>query len=231
MTGKAALRLGFLNPLGKNYKKGLPLSEKIMPQYFKEKGYQTNLVGKWHLGRFTKDYWPQNRGFDHFYGYLTGGIGHYDHVHGGGYDWQRNGETIREEGYSTHLLTAEAVKLIQEKPSDKPLFLEVCYAAPHMPNEAPATAVARYQSLPDSNRQLHAAMVTEVDKGIQQIYETLEQEGLLDNSIIWFTSDNGGLNSSAVAKNIKEGIEKMTCLLYTSPSPRDATLSRMPSSA
>ena len=75
MTGKAALRLGFLNPIGKNYKKGLPLSEKIMPQYFKEKGYQTNLVGKWHLGRFTKDYWPQNRGFDHFYGYLTGGIG------------------------------------------------------------------------------------------------------------------------------------------------------------
>ena len=119
------------------------------------------------------------------------------------------------------------------------MFLEVCYAAPHMPNEAPAAAIADYQSLPDSNRQLHAAMVTEVDKGIQQIYETLEQEGLLDNSIIWFTSDNGGLNSSAVAKNVKDGIEKMTnifgtplpCLLYTSPSPRDATLSRMPSSA
>ena len=215
MTGKAALRLGFLNPMGKNYKKGLPLSEKIMPQYFKEKGYQTNLVGKWHLGRFTKDYWPQNRGFDHFYGYLTGGIGHYDHVHGGGYDWQRNGETIREEGYSTHLLTAEAVKLIKEKPNSKPLFLEVCYAAPHMPNEAPPAAVAEYQSLPDSNRQLHAAMVTEVDKGIQQIYETLEQEGLLDNSIIWFTSDNGGLNSSAVAKNIKDGIEKMTNIFGT----------------
>ncbi|MBX2872667.1 MAG: sulfatase-like hydrolase/transferase, partial [Saprospiraceae bacterium] len=68
MTGKAAVRLGFVNPLGKNNVKGLPLSETIMPQYFKEKGYSTNLVGKWHLGRFKKEYWPYNRGFDHFYG-------------------------------------------------------------------------------------------------------------------------------------------------------------------
>lgn len=215
MTGKAALRLGFLNPLGKNYKKGLPLSEKIMPQYFKELGYQTNLVGKWHLGRFKKEYWPQNRGFDHFYGYLTGGIGHYDHVHGGGHDWQRNGENLREEGYSTHLLTAEAVKLIKEKPSDKPLFLEVCYAAPHLPNEAPAEAIVPYQNLPNKNRQLHAAMVSEVDKGMQQIYEALEQEGLLDNSIIWFTSDNGGVNSAAVSKTMKDGINHLTDIFGT----------------
>lgn len=215
MTGKAALRLGFLNPLGKNNKKGLTLSEKIMPQYFQELGYQTNLVGKWHLGRFKKAYWPQNRGFDHFYGYLTGGIGHYDHVHGGGYDWQQNGETLREEGYSTHLLTAEAVKLIKEKPTDKPLFLEVCYAAPHLPNEAPAEAIVPYKHLPDTNRQVHAAMVSEVDKGIQQIYETLEQEGLLDNSIIWFTSDNGGLNGKAVSKPMREGIERMVDIFGT----------------
>lgn len=215
MTGKAALRLGFLNPLGKNNKKGLPLSEKIMPQYFKENGYQTNLVGKWHLGRFKKGYWPNNRGFDHFYGYLTGGIGHYDHVHGGGYDWQRNGQTIREEGYSTHLLTAEAVKVIKEKAVDKPLFLEVCYAAPHLPNEAPPEAIALYKDLPDSNRQIHAAMVSEVDKGIQQIYEALEQKNLLDNSIIWFISDNGGLNTSAFPKTMKNGIDQLVSIFGT----------------
>lgn len=215
MTGKAALRLGFLNPLGKNNKLGLPLSEKIMPQYFKELGYTTNLVGKWHLGRFKKEYWPNNRGFDHFYGYLTGGIGHYDHVHGGGLDWQRNGKNLREEGYSTHLLTAEAVKLIKEQPNSQPLFLEVCYAAPHLPNEAPPTAITPYQNLPDKNRQLHAAMVSEVDKGILQIYETLEQEGLLDNSIIWFTSDNGGLNDSAVSKPMKAVVDGLVNIFGT----------------
>lgn len=220
MTGKAALRLGFLGPLSRNNEKGLPLSEKIMPQYFKENGYQTNLVGKWHLGRFKKEHWPQNRGFDHFYGYLTGGVGHYDHVHGGAYDWQRNGETIREEGYSTHLLTAEAVKLIKEKPADKPLFLEVCYAAPHVPNEAPEAAIAAYHNLPDSNRQIHAAMVTEVDKGIQEIYEALAQAGLLDNSIIWFTSDNGGLNPAVFSKSMHEGIDKLTNIFGT-PLPID----------
>lgn len=215
MTGKAALRLGFVNPLGKNNVKGLPLSEKIMPQYFKEHGYQTALIGKWHLGRFEKEYWPQNRGFDHFYGYLTGGIGHYDHIHGGGLDWQRNGENLREEGYSTHLLTAEAVKLIQEQPKDKPLFLEVCYAAPHLPNEAPNEAILPYQNLPDKRRQLHAAMVSEVDRGIQQIYETLEKEGLLDNSIIWFTSDNGGLNADAVSKKMKDAVDGLTNVFGT----------------
>ncbi len=210
MTGKAALRLGFLNPLGKNNVKGLPLSEKIMPQYFKEKGYTTNLIGKWHLGRYKKEYWPNNRGFDHFYGYLTGGIGHYNHLHGGGLDWQRNGKTIREEGYSTHLLTNETIKIIQQKKSDKPLFIELCYAAPHLPNEAPETAIAPYQHLGNKNRQIHAAMVSEIDKGIQKIYQTLEQEGLLDNTIIWFMSDNGGLNFEGSPKEIREPIKKMT---------------------
>ncbi|MEL6255458.1 MAG: arylsulfatase [Bacteroidota bacterium] len=209
MTGKAALRLGFLNPLGKNNVKGLPLSEKILPQYFKDAGYQTALVGKWHLGRFKKEYWPSNRGFDHFYGYLTGGIGHYDHVHGGGLDWQRNGETLREEGYSTHLLTAEAIKLIEEKSEDQPLFLELCYAAPHLPNEAPAEAILPYKELKDENRKLHAAMVSEVDRGIQQIYEVLERDSLLANTIIWFTSDNGGLNASAVPAALKTILKQM----------------------
>ena len=210
MTGKAALRLGFLNPIGKNNVKGLPLSEKIMPQYFKEKGYQTNLVGKWHLGRFKKEYWPNNRGFDHFYGYLTGGIGHYNHLHGGGLDWQRNGKSIREDGYSTHLLTAEAIKVINKKDPTQPLFLELCYAAPHLPNEAPESAIAAYKHIADTSRQVHAAMVSEVDKGIQKIYETLEQQDLLDNTIIWFMSDNGGLNLEGSPTEIRDPIMKMT---------------------
>lgn len=195
MTGKAAIRLGAVAPLYKNAETGLLLSETIMPQYFRQNNYQTWLVGKWHLGRYKKEYWPYNRGFDHFYGYLTGGVGHYDHVHGGGYDWQRNGETVREDGYTTHLLTKEAVHLISERKEDKPFFLELCYAAPHLPNEAPESATTEYQHLENKKRALHAAMISEVDKSIQQVYEALEKEGILENTIIWFSSDNGGLNA------------------------------------
>lgn len=218
MTGKAAVRLGFVNPLGKNNVKGLPLSETIMPQYFKEKGYSTNLVGKWHLGRFKKEYWPYNRGFDHFYGYLTGGVGHYDHIHGGGLDWQRNGKTIREEGYSTHLLTDEAVKIIQRQKSAQPFFIELCYAAPHMPNEAPDETVATYQQLDNENRRLHAAMVTEVDNGIRRIYETLKATGQLDNTIIWVMSDNGGQNKAGSPDAVLQPLAKLT-KIFGEPIP------------
>ncbi|KAG1649382.1 Arylsulfatase I [Nymphon striatum] len=196
MTGKSSVRLGILAPLYKNSEKGLPLSETIMPQYFKQNGYQTWLVGKWHLGRFKKENWPYNRGFDHFYGNLTGGIGHYDHVHGGGLDWQRNGETIKEEGYTSHLLTKESIKLIEERKKDEPFFLELSFLAPHLPNQAPDATVAEYKHIANKKRAVHAAMVTEVDRGIQRLVEILEREGILDNTIIWFSSDNGGLNVS-----------------------------------
>lgn len=208
MTGKTAVRLGIVNPISKNNVLGLPLSEKIMPQYFKENGYATYLVGKWHLGRFTKEYWPYHRGFDHFYGNLTGGIGHYDHVHGGALDWQRNGVAVEEEGYTTHLLTDEAIKIISST-QENPFFLELCYAAPHMPNEAPIETLAAYQHLENKNRQLHAAMVTEVDRGIQRIMDTLEHTGLLENTIVWFMSDNGGKNLEGTPKDVSEPILKV----------------------
>ena len=111
--------------------------------------------------------------------------------------------TLKEEGYSTHLLTDETIRVIKSK-KDKPLFIELCYAAPHLPNEAPDETVANYQHIENKNRQLHAAMVTEVDKGIQRIYEALEKEGLLDNTIIWLLSDNGGLNMESLPESVVE---------------------------
>ena len=221
MTGKAPIRLGFLSPLAKNNVLGLPLNETTIAEYFQKNGYQTSLVGKWHLGRFKKEYLPRSRGFDHFYGYLTGGIGHYDHIHGGGLDWQRNGKTVRERGYSTHLLTNEAIHIIEQHNLNQPFFLELSFAAPHMPNEAPDTAIAFYQHLPDTNRQLHAAMVSEVDKGIQRIYETLEKQDLLDNTIIWFTSDNGGECAEAYLESTKNRIAMCTDAFGT-PLPVEA---------
>ncbi|MCP4752279.1 MAG: arylsulfatase [Proteobacteria bacterium] len=204
MTGQSPIRLGISGPLSKNNPSGLPLSVDIMPQYFKKAGYQTALVGKWHLGRFAEEYWPQNRGFDHFYGYLTGGVGHYNHVHGGALDWQRNGESLREEGYSTHLLTDESIKLIKDRDPNKPFFMVTSYAAPHMPNEAPEVTVSQYSNLENEFRRLHAAMVTEMDSGIKRIIDTLKNEGMLDNTIVWFLSDNGGMNFDAASKPLQD---------------------------
>ena len=104
MTGKSAIRLGITRPISKNQKLGLGLNEKILPQYLKEMNYQTYLLGKWHLGAYTPEYFPTRRGFDYFYGYLQGGNGYWDHVHGGGYDWQKNEKLHRKEGYTTHLI-------------------------------------------------------------------------------------------------------------------------------
>ncbi len=200
MTGQSAVRLGINGPISKNGPKGLPLDLTILPQYFKKAGYRTALVGKWHLGRFKKEYWPRSRGFDHFYGFLTGGVGHYNHVHGGALDWQRNGKTLREEGYSTHLLTDESVALIKSRDPGKPFFLVTSYAAPHMPNEAPEEAIAQYSDLDNRFRRVHAAMVTELDSGIKRIIGELENEGMMDNTIVWFFSDNGGMNFGASTK-------------------------------
>lgn len=215
VTGKSPLRLGFLSPVSKNNRLGLHLSEKTIADYFKQNGYQTSLIGKWHLGRFSKDYLPTNRGFDHFYGFLTGGVGHYDHVHGGGLDWQRNGKTIREDGYTTHLLTDEAIRIIENYSNKLPFFLELSYAAPHMPNEAPKKSVDQYKHLKNVNRQLHAAMVTEIDKGVQRIYNALQKEAILDNTIIWFTSDNGGECAEAYPKSFKKRINQLTEIFGT----------------
>lgn len=197
MTGKSPLRLGVLRPISKLLETGLPLGEKLLPQYFKDAGYQTFMVGKWHLGFRKREYLPQARGFDHFYGHVTGGIGYWDHVHGGGLDWQRNGETAREEGYSTHLIANESIQLIKKREATAPMLLIASFNAPHLPNEAPEEAISQYKHIQDPFRQTHAAMVTELDTAIGGIVDALAEEGMLENTVIWFMSDNGGLNAES----------------------------------
>jgi arylsulfatase B len=202
MTGKSAMSQGVLSPLSKINPTGLPLKRRLLPEYLQDAGYQTAMVGKWHLGYRKTPYLPTSRGFEHFYGHLTGGIGYWDHVHGGGLDWQRNGKTLREEGYSTHLMADEAVTLIENRDEDKPLFLYASFNAPHLPNEAPTESVERYAHLDNPNRQLHAAMVSELDTAVGRIMDTLDKEGMLNNTLVWFMSDNGGLNPSSYSKNL-----------------------------
>lgn len=198
MTGKSPLRLGVLRPISKHSPHGLPIEETLLPEFFRRGGYQTFMTGKWHLGHHEKRFLPHNRGFDHFYGHVTGGIGYWDHNHGGRHDWQRNGRTVREEGYSTALITDEALKLLHERDRTKPAFLYVAYNAPHLPNEAPEASIAKYSRIEDPNRRIHAAMVDELDGSIGRLLAGLDVEGIRDDTIVWFVSDNGGLNRHAI---------------------------------
>ena len=121
MTGRYPMRYGLQTlVIFPNHTYGLPTDEKTLPQALKEAGYKTLMVGKWHLGHADKKYWPQNRGFDYFYGNVVGEVTYFTRERGGVIDWQRNGTFLKEEGYYTDLIGNDAVKLIDEQTASGP---------------------------------------------------------------------------------------------------------------
>jgi arylsulfatase A-like enzyme len=200
MTGRSPLNTGVMTPFEPWYELGTPLDEKLMPQYFKDAGYQTFALGKWHLGPNHTNQYPQNRGFDHFYGHLNGFLNYNLHTIWRSVDWQRNGETVVEEGYTTHLIADEAVRLIESRDKTKPMFLYVSFNAPHTPLQAPEEAIAEYADIEDPNRRTYAAMVTEMDTAIGRIRAAIEAENIAKNTLVLFMSDNGG-NAELGASN------------------------------
>ncbi len=218
MTGKSPARLGIVQPISKLDPTGLPLDEKILPQYLAAVGYQALMVGKWHLGHRQRRYFPHARGFEHFYGHVTGGIGYWDHNHGGGHDWQRNGVTVREEGYATRLIADEAVRLLESRDKARPTFLFASFNAPHLPNEAPEASINAYPVNLDAGRRTHAGMVAELDAGVGRILAKLKREGMQDNTLIWFFSDNGGLNPSANPGGLVDAVEFLVSI-FGEPLP------------
>ncbi|MEO1527185.1 MAG: sulfatase-like hydrolase/transferase [Planctomycetota bacterium] len=192
LTGRFPHRYGIRGPV-RPRDEGLPLSERLLVADFKDAGYQTALIGKWHLSRSTdKTRNPIGRGFDHFYGFLDASIDYYEHTSArGSLDWQRNGETIEEEGYSTDLLTREAVRLIENRDQQKPLCMVIAYNAPHSPFQAPEQLIAKYRDRLDERAATYAAMVESMDQGIGRVLTAIEEQGLREKSIVVFTSDNG----------------------------------------
>ncbi|BFM14831.1 hypothetical protein R50073_10140 [Maricurvus nonylphenolicus] len=176
------------------------------------------MIGKWHLGHHTPDQFPHNRGFENFYGYVSGGIGYWDHNQGGGHDWQRNGKTVREEGYATHLLADEAVRMINTHDQQQPMFLYLALGAPHLPNEAPAESISQYQHIEDSERRIHAAMVSELDIAIGQVMKALVANNMDKNTILFFASDNGGLIKNGMP-GIMNTLANWSVSLFDRPIP------------
>lgn len=203
LTGRSPLEFGIDGPMSDEA--SLPTNLKIMPEYFKDLGYQTAMVGKWHLGIGRKAFFPHNRGFDYYYGFLGGWIDFYTHTYNEGLDWQRNGVSLREEGFATGLMSDDAVKVVQERDASKPLFLYLAYNAPHTPLQTLPADTGLNDEIPDGDRKVYAEMVTDFDAGIGKVISALRTEGILENTIIIFSSDNGGLEIAGASNGELRG--------------------------
>ncbi len=203
LTGRYPIRYGLhIGVVRPHATYSIPLEERTLPQALREAGYATAIVGKWHLGFADPAFRPTRRGFDHQYGLYNGNFDYFTHLREGGLDWHRDDRALREEGYSTDLIAREAVRLITEQPAGQPLFLYVAFNAPHGPFQAPDRYTALYADMPgESRRRIYAGMVTAMDEGIGRIVEALEKKGLRENTLIVFSSDNGGPLPGVITSN------------------------------
>ncbi len=209
MTGRYPMRYGLQTlVIFPSHTYGLALDEKTLPQALKEAGYKTLMTGKWHLGHADRKFWPQNRGFDYFYGNVVGEVNYFTRERGGVIDWQRNGKFLREEGYYTDLIGDDAVKLIDQQDGKQPFFLYFASLAPHAPYQAPESAMEKYKDTPDKMRRTYMGMITELDVQIGRIVAELEKKGLRDNTIILFASDNGGATNGLFAEGARSDEER-----------------------
>lgn len=195
MNGRYPIRTGLQSGVVRPWSThGLPLEEKTLPEGLKKSGYNTYLVGKWHLGHTTPAQLPRARGFDHHYGLYCGMIDYFTHSRSpnASLDWRRDGRPLREEGYSTELLGDEAVRVVERQKPDRPFFLYLAFNAPHSPLQAPESHLAQYSQIANKKRRTYAAMVSCLDDQVGRLVKALEERGLRNKTLILFSSDNGG---------------------------------------
>src|SRR5215510_10709279 len=212
MTGRYPMRYGLQTaviPQGHTY--GLATDEWLLPQALKDAGYETAIVGKWHLGHADRKFWPRQRGFDHQYGPLIGELDYFTHEQHGVVDWYRDNEVVREEGYTTTLLGNDAVALIGAHDPSKPLFLYLAFNAPHTPYQAPQEYLDRYSSVADPSRRAYAASITAMDDQIGRVVEALERRGMRTNTLVVFQSDNGGTRNPMFAGELDMSKVRIPC--------------------
>jgi arylsulfatase A-like enzyme len=217
MTGRDPMRLGVAYGVIMPWHTiGIHPDELFLPEAFQQAGYQTAMVGKWHLGHAQETYHPNQRGFEHFYGHLHTEVGYFPpFANQGGRDFQRNGESIDDQGYETFLLGTEGARWIRARDKDKPFFLYMPFIAPHTPLEAPDDLLAKYEDMDDDRkparsaqtddsrrisrlmgmenaRPIYAAVVDAMDQAIGTVLKALDDEDVTNDTIVLFFSDNGG---------------------------------------
>jgi arylsulfatase A-like enzyme len=179
---------------------GLPPAHPTLPSLLRAAGYRTALVGKWHLG-YPPHFGPLLSGYDQHFGPLSGGVSYFSHVdRGGEVDLHEDGVPVKHHGhYLTDLLSDRAVDFIGERARDRqPFLLSLHYTAPHWPWEtrhaaaAPAITGATLARLRGGSIATYLQMVREMDEGIGRVLQALQQGGLDEDTLVVFTSDNGG---------------------------------------
>lgn len=225
MTGRYQyrLRIGLEEPLspgspGKGVEIGLPPTEPTLPSLLKGGGYRTALVGKWHLGDAPR-FGPVKSGYEQFFGFFGGGLDYFSHAGPNGKPaLMENDKPVERTGYLTEVIGQQAVRTIHDYAgTGEPFFLSVHFNAPHWPWEGPddkpeadrlraqaaGKGAATIGKSPlkhhdGGSRRIYEAMVRSMDGQIGAILDTLRQRDLLDDTIIIFTSDNGGERFSDV---------------------------------
>ena len=197
------LRLGLEEPLAGNPNVGLPPEHPTLPSLLKKAGYSSTLVGKWHLGVLPK-FGPLRSGYDHYYGFRGGAVDYFSHIGGQEREdlWDDD-VLIHQVGYLTALLGSRAVDVVNRyAKSGQPFMVSLHFNAPHWPWEAPGDeAESERLQQPGSgglhdfdggSQKTYQRMIEEMDRQIGRVLQALDANGLTENTIIIFTSDNGG---------------------------------------
>lgn len=175
----------------------LPLNNPTLANKMKESGYSTHMVGKWHLGFYKKECLPTSRGFDSYYGYLTGSENYYTHHCCDlfcGFDLRDNLTKVTDQKghYSTHLFAQKAIEVVEKHNEKKPLFLYVAMQSVHAPLQVPAKYLQQYDFIENKHRRIYAGMTTCMDEAVGNITDAFKRRGLWNNTILIFSTDNGG---------------------------------------
>ena len=197
---------------------GIPKEEKTIAEKMKEGGYKTAIIGKWHIGGHKQSYLPHNKGFDHSFVCINGQISYWNYTHAGTNDLIRNGEKVYAASnldseasgntYSSEMWANEAVDVLNNHDKSDPLFMYLSFNAPHHPLDAPKKILDTYSEddiesywagadaekrRTANNRKYYMAMVDAMDQAIGQVMKAVEKNGMKENTLIVFCSDNGGI--------------------------------------
>ena len=187
MTGRYQQRLGLYT--AGEAGSGVPMQEQIFPQFLKPAGYTSMQIGKWHLGP-TPEWSPALRGFDEVFGFLGRGAHDYYNLNDPDDPIYRGTTPVKLDGYLTDFWGEEAVAFIERRKA-KPFFLYLAFNAVHAPLQAPADEIAKFNT-GNKDRNTLLAMGKRMDDAIGNVVAKLKREGVWENTLLFFISDNGG---------------------------------------